>query len=357
MPHDKPKNAPVMEILKKVKYPGYSRDIASFGMVKSISVEKGTLDVTLAMQNADNSAVESVREEALRLLKAESGFKNVHLEIETTAQSSEARQAPEEMAAAPKPLKGVARLIAVSSAKGGVGKSTIAVNLACVAAQSGYKVGLMDADIYGPSLPTMLSIHEKPEMSEQGLIPLEKYGVKVMSIGFLIEEDQPLIWRGPIVHKALEQLVGDTQWGNLDVLILDLPPGTGDVQLTLAQKFKLDGAVVVTTPQDIALADVRRGALMFQKVNVPILGIVENMSYYTCINCGHQSHPFGEGGGRREAESLSLPLLGRLPLDPRIMEHSDAGVPIVVAQPTTEAAKSFLAVWNEIHKHLKEVDS
>jgi ATP-binding protein involved in chromosome partitioning len=213
-------------------------------------------------------------------------------------------------------------------------------------------VGLLDADIYGPSLPTLFGLHEKPEMRDSGLLPLEKFGVKVMSIGFLIEGDQPLIWRGPIVHKALEQLLGDTHWGHLEVLFLDLPPGTGDVQLTLAQKFKLDGAIVVTTPQDIALADVRRGAVMFQKVNVPVLGIVENMSFYTCVNCGHTSHPFGQGGGQREAEQLGLPLLGRLPLDPRIMEQSDAGVPIVVAQGECEASKCYLSLWEETRKQL-----
>lgn len=357
MPSINQPKTPVLEILKKVKYPGYSRDIVSFGMVQGIQVVEGELIVHLAMQNANPEAIAQVRREALKLLQAESGFDRVELEIEAAAEpvghAGHGEAEGEQKVMNPQPVAGVKRIIAISSAKGGVGKSTIAVNLACVAAQSGLAVGLLDADIYGPSLPTLMGLHEKPEVGEQGLIPHEKFGLKAMSIGFLIEGDQPLIWRGPIVHKALEQLLGDTQWGSLDILFLDLPPGTGDVQLTLAQKFKLDGAIAVTTPQDISLADVRRGAVMFRKVNVPVLGIVENMSYYTCVNCGHTSHPFGEGGGRREAESLGLPLLGRLPLDPRIMEQSDAGVPIVVAQPHSEAAKSYLSLWEEIRKYLR----
>jgi len=188
-------------------------------------------------------------------------------------------------------------------------------------------VGLLDADIFGPSLPVLFGFHDELPVGQNGPIPVEKFGVKAMSIGFLIESGQPLIWRGPLVNKALEQLLKDTQWGHLDVLFLDLPPGTGDVQLTLAQKYRMTGAIVVTTPQDIALSDVRRGAIMFKTVNVPVLGVIENMSYYRCSHCGDLSHPFGKGGGEREAQDLNLPLLGQLPLDPRTREQADAGCP------------------------------
>lgn len=342
---------PVLDILRKVKYPGYSRDIVSFGMVHDVKIESGTLVVQLLMHNVEDKIAAQIHEETLALLKKESGFNLV--EVELLRQEGQKSVPDSSSVYNPQPLPGVKKLIAVSSGKGGVGKSTVAVNLACTAVQSGRKVGLLDADIYGPSLPILLGVKQKPQAGDNGLLPVEKYGLKTMSIGYLIENDQPLIWRGPILHKALEQLLGDTLWGDLDLLFLDLPPGTGDVQLTLAQKFLMDGALVVTTPQDIALSDVRRGAAMFQKVHVPVLGIIENMSYYRCPQCGHVAHLFGEGGGRREAEQLEIPLLGSLPLDLRTREQSDVGYPIVLSDPDSDAARCYRELWNSLNLELE----
>ncbi len=347
----------VLELLKKVKYPGYTRDIVSFGMVQDIKVVEGKLVVQLSLINVEDKIARLIQAEAQHLLERDSGFKQVEVQAEEATSTSTPNahsSASDDQKAVnnPLPVAGVNKIIAVSSGKGGVGKSTVAVNLACTAAQSGLRTGLLDADVYGPSLPTLLGISSKPTATSNGLVPIEKFGLKTMSIGFLVDSGQPLIWRGPIVHKALEQLLGDTHWGQLDILFVDLPPGTGDVQLTLAQKFVINGALVVTTPQDIALADVRRGAVMFQKINVPVLGIIENMSYYTCGNCGHLSHPFGEGGGQREANLLGLPLLGYIPLDPRILEQSDAGIPIVVAEPASPATREYLALWEAVRKYI-----
>lgn len=344
---------PVLDILKKVKYPGYSRDIVSFGMVQGVKVLDGKLHVLLATQNVEEQIARQIHDDALKLLQAESGFRQVEVEIDNQLAQPQAAKAEEPQR--PQPVPGVDRIIAISSGKGGVGKSTVAVNLACTAAQAGLRVGILDSDIYGPSLPILLGVTDEPKIGKNGLMPVEKYGIKGMSIGFLVENGQPLIWRGPLVNKALEQLLQDTQWGHLDLLFLDLPPGTGDVQLTLAQKYQMAGAIVVTTPQDIALSDVRRGAVMFHTVNVPVLGIVENMSYYHCSNCGHLSYPFGKGGGEREAERLRVPLLGRLPLDPRIREQSDAGIPIVISDPRSETAKCYLALWETLQSRLGEV--
>ena len=245
-----------------------------------------------------------------------------------------------------KPLEGVSNVIAVASGKGGVGKSTVAVNLALALAQEGARVGILDADIYGPSQPRMLGLlGERPETKDgKTLEPLEAHGVKAMSIGFLIDDRQPMAWRGPMVTSALNQLLGDTRWGELDYLLVDMPPGTGDIQLTLSQNVPVSGAIIVTTPQDISLADARKGLEMFQKVNVPVLGIVENMSVYVCSNCGHQESIFGRAGGQRLAEQYELPLLGAVPLDSAIREHADTGHPSVVAEPDAPLAFSYRAI-------------
>ncbi len=242
------------------------------------------------------------------------------------------------------PLPGIRNVIAVASGKGGVGKSTTAVNLALALALDGARVGLLDADIYGPSQPRMMGLQGQRPVSQDGkrLQPLEAHGVKVMSIGFLIEEEQPMVWRGPMVTQALQQLLNDTDWGQLDYLIVDMPPGTGDIQLTLSQRVPVSGAVVVTTPQDIALLDARKGLRMFQKVNVPVLGIVENMSAHVCSNCGHEEPVFGSGGGARMAEQCGVALLGQLPLDIRIRAETDNGRPTVIADPTSRIGAAYL---------------
>jgi ATP-binding protein involved in chromosome partitioning len=242
-------------------------------------------------------------------------------------------------------IPGVAAIIAVASGKGGVGKSTVAVNLALALSRLGLKTGLLDADIYGPSVPRLLDIKEKPKSRDgQKLDPIEKFGLKTMSIGFLVKEDEPMIWRGPMVMSALTQMLGDVTWAPLDVLVVDMPPGTGDAQLTIAQRVPLKGAVIVSTPQDIALIDARKGIAMFQKTQIPILGIVENMSVFVCPQCGHESHIFGHGGARETARTLNVPFLGEIPLVPKIRETSDAGTPIVAEAPESREAEAFMTL-------------
>jgi ATP-binding protein involved in chromosome partitioning len=241
-----------------------------------------------------------------------------------------------------KHLDNIKNIIAVASGKGGVGKSTMAVNLALALSAEGASVGMLDADIYGPSQPRMLGVHGKPEsLDGKSLEPMVSYHLQAMSIGFLIDEETPMIWRGPMVTQALQQLLNDTNWKDVDYLVVDLPPGTGDIQLTLAQQVPVSGAVIVTTPQDIALLDARKGLKMFEKVEVPVLGIVENMSIHICSQCGHEEHIFGEGGGQRMAEQYNVDFLGGLPLDKRIREETDAGRPTVVAEPESRIAMIY----------------
>jgi ATP-binding protein involved in chromosome partitioning len=256
-----------------------------------------------------------------------------------------------------KPLPGILNVIAVASGKGGVGKSTTAANLALALATQGARVGILDADIYGPSQPLMMGLAgERPTTTDgKHLEPLRAYGVAVMSIGFLIDPDQPMVWRGPMVTQALMQLLGDTQWGELDYLVVDMPPGTGDTQLTLSQRVPVSGALIVTTPQDIALLDARKGLLMFRKVAVPVLGIVENMALHVCSQCGHAEHIFGAGGGQRMAEQYGVPVLGSLPLDIRIREQADGGRPTVVAEPGSPLALAYDSMARRVAAHLGAV--
>jgi ATP-binding protein involved in chromosome partitioning len=256
----------------------------------------------------------------------------------------------------PQGIPGVASIIAVASGKGGVGKSTVAVNLALGLSRLGLKTGLLDADIYGPSLPRLLNIHRKPESDGKKIKPIEKFGLKTMSIGFMVKEDEAMIWRGPMVQSALTQMLNDVLWGPLDVLVLDMPPGTGDAQLTIAQRAPLKGAVIVSTPQDIALIDAMKGIAMFRKTQVPILGVVENMSVFICPDCGHAHHIFGHGGARETAEKVGAPFLGEIPLVPRIRETSDAGTPVMVEAPDGPEAKAFLAVAEKVAESLKTAD-
>ena len=253
-------------------------------------------------------------------------------------------------------IPGVASIIAVASGKGGVGKSTVAVNLALGLSKLGLKTGLLDADVYGPSLPRLLDIRSKPETDGKKIKPIEKFGLKTMSIGFLVKEDEAMIWRGPMVQSALTQMLNDVLWGPLDVLVLDMPPGTGDAQLTIAQRAPLKGAVIVSTPQDIALIDAKKGIAMFKKTQVPILGVVENMSVFVCPDCGHAHHIFGHGGARETAQKVGAPFLGEIPLVPAIRETSDAGTPVMVSAPDSPEAKAFLAVAEKVAASLKTAD-
>jgi ATP-binding protein involved in chromosome partitioning len=344
----------VLEVLKTVKFPGLSRDIVSFGFVKELAVGGGNVSFRLEVQTSSPRAAEEIQRDATERLRALPGVNAVTIRLDVRepgpAPPRGAVGVPRADAAL---LADVRFKIAVASGKGGVGKSTVAANLALALSRLGSRVGLMDSDIYGPSQQMMMGIDEKPFLNEGNqIVPIERFGVRVMSLGFLMDVDQPVIWRGPMVMKAVEQFLQDVSWGKLDFLVVDLPPGTGDAQLTLTQKIHLSGAVIVTTPQDVALIDARKGLAMFQKVNVPVLGIVENMSYFLCPKCGHREEIFKHGGGERTAKKLNVPFLGAIPLDPAVAIGGDAGVPIVAAEPESSVTHAFLRIAETIQQRL-----
>ena len=341
----------VWDALRTVRYPGMSRDIVSFGFVRTVSVEGATVSVELEMSTHNPDAAEQVRSAAEDAVRQLDGVTAVSVQL--NVQQPAKRETPKSRTTVdPKLLPEVESVVAVASGKGGVGKSTVSANLAVSLAQQGKRVGLLDGDIYGPSVPTMFGIDEKPKTDGESLAPFEKYGIKLMSLGFMLEMDTPVIWRGPMVMRALEQLLGQVRWGALDVMIVDLPPGTGDAQLTLTQRVPLSGAVIVTTPQDVALIDARKGLAMFRKVDVPVLGIVENMSGFCCPHCNEEIDIFKKGGGQRTADVLGCPFLGSIPLDPAIVEGGDAGVPIVVAQPEGVHAAAFGRVASSVTEQI-----
>jgi ATP-binding protein involved in chromosome partitioning len=326
--------------------PNLGKDLVSARMVKKIEVEDSRVKVKVALGYPAASFHAELKQTLAEKIKADTGAPEVNVEIGTDIVSHAVQKNL-------KPLPGVRNIVAVASGKGGVGKSTTAVNLALALAAEGARVGILDADIYGPSQPLMLGLSGRPEIDEdKRLLPLVAYGVQSMSIGYLIDEDQPMIWRGPMVTGALQQLLRDTKWDNLDYLIIDLPPGTGDIQLTLAQQIPVSGAVIVTTPQDIALLDAQRGLMMFEKVGVPVLGIVENMSIHICSHCGHAEHIFGEGGGEKMAKKYGTELLGSLPLDIGIRENADGGHPSVVADPDGKPAQIYKEVARKMAARL-----
>jgi len=340
----------IQNALKAVKYPGYSRDIVSFGLVKEISAANGVVSVALQLTSPNPEAAQQIKTEAERVLKILPGVNQVQIEVRQPAAGQAAG------AANPfsnrKGVPGVKRVIAIASGKGGVGKSTVSVNLACALQQFGARVGLLDCDIYGPSIPLMMGVHEKPTISaESRLVPPVAHGVKVMSIGLLLADDQPVIWRGPMIAKTIDQFLMAVEWSDLDFLLVDLPPGTGDAQLSLCQTVPLDGGVIVTTPQEASLGVVRKGIAMFNKVNVPILGIVENMSYFTAPN-GERVEIFGHGGGKDEAARQNVPFLGEVPIFVEIREGGDRGMPVVVSAPNHAAGKVFIQIAETLRKKL-----
>jgi ATP-binding protein involved in chromosome partitioning len=318
-----------------------SRDIVSFGFVDRVVVREEGIEVGLVVTTHNRRLAEEVRSDVERVLSEAALAPSVAVELTSATPPSAAQQAVSQSSEL---IPGVQNVVAVASGKGGVGKSTVAANLAVSLSRLGYRVGLLDADIYGPSVPMMFGITGRPVVAEQRLQPFQKYGIKLMSLGFLLDVDTPVIWRGPMVMRALEQLLGDVDWGPLDYLIVDLPPGTGDAQLTLSQRVPLSGAVIVTTPQDISLIDARKGLAMFEKVSVPVVGIVENMSSFVCPHCGKETDVFKRGGGERTSEELGCPFLGRIPLDPAIVEGGDAGRPIVVSDPGGPHSEAFDSV-------------
>jgi len=334
----------VWEVLKSIRFPGMSRDIVSFGFVRGVTVEGGEVTVGLEITTREPAAAESVRAEVERAVSGLAGATAVKVDLRIPQPPSREESAAKAIARNPELLPEVRAVVAVASGKGGVGKSTVAANLALALARLGRRVGLLDVDIYGPSVPTMFGIHDRPVVIENRIQPYERWGVKLMSIGFILEADTPVIWRGPMVMRAIEQLMGDVDWGELDVMVLDMPPGTGDAQLTVVQKIGLAGAVIVSTPQDVALIDARKGLAMFRKMDVPVLGLIENMATFVCPSCGHETAIFRAGGGERTAAELEVPFLGSIPLDAEIAEGGDAGVPIVAKHPDGPHAAAFRRV-------------
>jgi len=334
----------VWNVLKTIKFPGMSRDIVSFGFVQQVTAVGGAVTVDLQIATQKERETERVKADIAEGVKALPGVREVTVHLHTTRPAIPQEVAQRAIAQDSTLIPEVRHVLAVASGKGGVGKSTVAANLAVALGQLGYRVGILDSDIYGPSVPMMFGINEKPFVSGNRILPFEKYGIKIMSLGFILETDTPVIWRGPMVMRAIEQMLGDVVWGALDYLVLDLPPGTGDAQLTVTQKVALAGAVIVTTPQDVALIDARKGLAMFKKVNVPVLGIIENMSSFVCPHCGETTDIFKRGGGERTADLLGVPYLGAIPLDPEIVKGGDSGVPIVVAQPDGGHSAAFKRV-------------
>src|SRR4249920_2569520 len=334
--------AQVRELLGSLIDPTTDKDYLAGKSVKSVAVSGDDVTVDIVLGYPAKSVLETVRLQVEGALKALRGVGRVSV-------NTSYKIVPHAVQGGVKLIPGVRNIVAVASGKGGVGKSTVAVNLALALAAEGARVGILDADIYGPSQPMMMGIVGRPESADgKTMEPMENYGVQVMSIGFLIEADNPMIWRGPMATQALEQLLRQTNWAELDYLIVDMPPGTGDIQLTLSQRVPLTGAVIVTTPQDIALLDAKKGLTMFETVIVPILGIVENMSVYVCPNCGHSEHIFGADGGRKMAEQYKVDYLGALPLNMSIREQTDAGHPTVVAEPDGEIAAIYKSVARRI---------
>jgi ATP-binding protein involved in chromosome partitioning len=349
----------VLEVLRTVKFPGLSRDIVSFGFVKDLAVGGGNVSFRLEITTESPRAAEEIERDAKEKLRSLPGVNAVTIRLSVQQPTM---APPRGAAGVPPPeaslLRDVRFKVAVASGKGGVGKSTVAANLALALGKLGQRVGLMDSDIYGPSQQMMMGIDEKPFVNpENQIVPIERYGVKVMSLGFLMDVDQPVIWRGPMVMKAVEQFLQDVAWGTLDYLVIDLPPGTGDAQLTLTQKIHLSGAVIVTTPQDVSLIDARKGLAMFQKVNVPVLGIVENMSYYVCPKCGNREEIFKHGGGSKTAAQLKVPFLGEIPLDPKVAIGGDSGRPIVAGEPKSPVTDAYLKIAEAVQTALEGAPS
>lgn len=347
----------VLDALKCVHDPERRQDVVSLGMIQGLRIKDGHVALALQVDPDRGPHLEPLRKQVETIVHKMPGV--ITASVVMTANRTPPAQGgqghghgqPQRTAApaAAALLPDVGAIIAIASGKGGVGKSTTAVNIAVGLASMGLRTGLLDADIYGPSMRRLLGIQGQPGSSDGNrLDPMERYGIKAMSMAFLVEEETPIVWRGPMVQSALEQMMRDVAWGPLDVMVVDMPPGTGDTQLTMAQKVPLAGAVIVSTPQDIALIDARKGLNMFRKVEVPVLGLIENMSYFCCPNCGHRSEIFGHGGARQEAERLGMEFLGEIPLDIAIREMSDGGMPIVAAAPESEHARAYLTIAGRI---------
>ena len=339
----------LLTALQAVTDPNTGKDFVSTKALKNLQVAEGDVSFDVEMGYPAKSQLPSLRRALIGAAKAVAGVDNVSVNM-TTKITAHAVQRGVQL------MPNVKNIIAVASGKGGVGKSTTAVNLALALSAEGARVGLLDADIYGPSQPQMLGIGDQRPVSDDGktMIPLEAYGIQAMSIGFLIDPDTPMVWRGPMATQALNQMLKDTAWNDLDYLVIDMPPGTGDIQLTLSQSVPVTGAVIVTTPQDIALLDARKGVKMFEKVGVPILGVVENMSIHICSKCGHEEHIFGQGGGEKMCADFNVPFLGALPLDIQIRTEADSGAPTVVADPDGRIASIYKQIARKVAVRIAE---
>ncbi len=336
----------IRERLTEIRPPGFPRDIVALGMVQGIDLERGTVTIHLSPPTMPPQSLHATLADVRRAVGAMDGVREVNVHVgQTSPTSASAGGAFAELG----PLPGVRDIIAVASTKGGVGKSTVATNLALALHRLDRRVGLLDADVYGPSLPMMFGLTGRPRVSDDKRIaPLEKYGLRLMSIGFFLDDNSPVIWRGPLVMGLIRQFLKDVDWGELDLLVVDLPPGTGDAQLTLVQQVPLTGGVVVTTPQEVATLDVQRGIAMFQQVHTPVLGVIENMSYYQCPSCGTRDDVFGSGGGERIAQRFGVPLLGQIPLIPEVRTAGDEGKPIVADQPEHPVSRLFAEIAGKV---------
>lgn len=340
----------IKDALKAVKYPGFSRDIVSFGLVKAININKGNVSVQLALATNDPNIPATIKSDAEKILGAIDGVQNAKVLIDIHAPAGGTGTAATVGATR---IPGIKHVIAIASGKGGVGKSTVAANLAVALEKTKARVGLCDCDIYGPSVALMFGSRERPTATEENkIIPIEQYNLKLMSMGFLLDDTSPAILRGPMVTRYTQQFLRQVEWGELDFLILDLPPGTGDIQLTIVQTVALSGAIIVTTPQEVALIDARKAATMFEKVNVPVIGLIENMSYFICPGDGTRYDIFGSGGGEREAKRIRVPLLGQIPIDIPTRESGDRGMPIVAEDRQSKVTAEFEQIAGKILRHL-----
>jgi len=355
-----PSKDEILAALAAVPGPDGKTPLPRSGAVDGVTVRDGKAFVAIKINPARANEMEAMRAEAEAAIKALPGvvaaLVTLTAESEGPVAAPTGHAAPRPRAHDTRPIAGIDKIIAVASGKGGVGKSTTACNLALGLARLGLKVGVLDADVFGPSMPRLFGVTQRPDLAPDGqkLKPLEKYGVKIMSIGFLVEEGAAIVWRGPMVMSALTQFLREVEWGELDVLVVDMPPGTGDAQLTMAQSVPLSGAVIVSTPQDLSLIDARRGIAMFKQVAVPLLGVVENMSYFVCPHCGGRTDIFAHGGARREAEAHGAPFLGEIPLDLKIRETSDGGAPVVASAPESPQAAAYLALATRVRDALFE---
>jgi ATP-binding protein involved in chromosome partitioning len=329
--------AAVLEALKIVRDPDLHRDIVSLGFIKGLTVDGGRVAFTIELTTPACPVKDQMRDQARAAVMQLPGVSAVDVQMSARVREAVGGEGSRQS------VPGVKNVIAVGAGKGGVGKTTVAVNLAIALAKAGGRVGLMDADIYGPNVPIMLGMKSQLTNDGQKILPAEKYGLQVISMGFLTTDDAPIIWRGPMLHGALQQFFREVRWIDLDYLVVDLPPGTGDVSLSLSQTVPVAGAIIVTTPQQVSLADSRRAAAMYRKLNIPPLGVIENMSYFVCTNCQHESDIFGHGGGETMAAELGIPFIGRIPIYQPIREGSDAGVPLMISEPDSPAAKAFTA--------------